>query len=443
MTEESYCLAAGVARAVITPPVGVEMAGFAGRGPSVGVHDDLFATVMVAESRGDKAAVVSCDLLYLTAAQVRLIRQEIADRTGILPENIMVACTHTHYGPSTPDPDEEDASPLAHYVRGLRFYIAGAAQRATERMQPVVMGVGRGASEIGINRRERRPDGTIVLGHNPEGVIDREVGVVRLDTPEGEPVAALVNFACHPVAQGWNTREVSADIPGQMRKVMESLTGTACLYLQGGCGNINPKEMEIAWEPARRQGTILGCDAVRVYETIRPGHAEGVDAAGQTIHLPRRAFASRAEADRKVSDLEDELADLRARGLKDEDSAVWWANHRLKRAREMRESLETGVPLPPVSAEMQAVRIGGAVFVSSPGEPFAEIGLEIKSESPWPDTFFVGYANGSIGYIPWPTAYAEGGYEVEHASKVGPEAASQVVDAGRELLEALSKKDRS
>jgi len=440
MSDTHNPLKAGVARATITPPIGVPLVGFAGRGPSTGVHDDLFATALVLEDRDIRIAIVSCDLLYLSASLVAGIRQEITGRTQIPPSHIMISCTHTHYGPATHDPEEPDCNgrpDVAHYVSCLKYHIAGAVQGAMACLQPVQAGIGHGQSDIGINRRARRPDGTIVLGHNPEGVIDRELGVLRFDTPEGQPLAALIHFACHPVAQGWNTREISADIPGQMRQVFEAMTRASCLYLQGGCGNINPKEMEIAWEPARRQGTILGCDAVKVFENTRPRAWEGIAAASMTASLPRLSFSSLAEGERKVTALREELARLRARGLGDDDSAVWWAQHRLKRAQEMYESLTNGIFLPPVPAELQAIRIGEAALVSSPGEPFAEIGLEIKARSPFSHTFFVGYTNGSIGYIPWPSAYKEGGYEVESACQLGPESASMVVEGCLELLQRL------
>ena len=72
-----------------------------------------------------------------------------------------------------------------------------------------------------------------------------------------------------------------------------------------------------------------------------------------------------------------------------------------------------------------------------PGEVFNETGTHIKEHSPFPSTFFVGYANGNVGYIPTPEAYAEGGYEVEQACRVSPEAARLISDKCLELLENL------
>ena len=61
----SPTLTAGVARATITPPVGIDMSGFAGREPSLGIHDELYATALVFEEGEERVALVTCDLLFL------------------------------------------------------------------------------------------------------------------------------------------------------------------------------------------------------------------------------------------------------------------------------------------------------------------------------------------------------------------------------------------
>ena len=58
------------------------------------------------------------------------------------------------------------------------------------------------------------------------------------------------------------------------------------------------------------------------------------------------------------------------------------------------------------------MRIGDVALVALPGEPFVELGLEIKRRSPAPHTFVVGYANDWVGYLPTQVAWEQGGYEV-------------------------------
>ena len=73
----------------------------------------------------------------------------------------------------------------------------------------------------------------------------------------------------------------------------------------------------------------------------------------------------------------------------------------------------------------------------SPGDALRLI-AEVKRRSPLPRTLFAGYANGTIGYVPTPESYPEGGYEVTHACRVGPEAAGMIADQSLELLRRIT-----
>ena len=66
-------LLAGVARATNTPPVGIPLVGFAGRGPSEAVHDDLTATALALESGDVRALILTADLLFFRIRHKRMI----------------------------------------------------------------------------------------------------------------------------------------------------------------------------------------------------------------------------------------------------------------------------------------------------------------------------------------------------------------------------------
>src|SRR3989442_61353 len=80
---------------------------------------------------------------------------------------------------------------------------------------------GSGSAPIAINRIETLPDGKIILGQNPTGPTDHEVKVVRIDGLDGRPIAAIVNYAAHPVVLGPEPLLVSADYPGVVREIVE------------------------------------------------------------------------------------------------------------------------------------------------------------------------------------------------------------------------------
>ena len=86
--------------------------------------------------------------------------------------------------------------------------------------------------------------------------------------------------------------------------------------------------------------------------------------------------------------------------------------------------------------EVNLLQIGPAMLVGTQGEPFVEIGLQIKERSPFAHTWFGGYTSGWAGYIPMPDAYPLKGYEVE-TSPFTPDAAGKLVEGTVGLLEAL------
>jgi len=78
----------------------------------------------------------------------------------------------------------------------------------------------------------------------------------------------------------------------------------------------------------------------------------------------------------------------------------------------------------------------GQALLSMPAEPFAEIGVAIKTSSPFATTLVSGYSNGMAGYLPVAEAYPEGGYEI-WVTPFAPEAANLVIAASLDLLAQL------
>lgn len=93
-------LLAGAAVVDITPPVGGFMDGYGDRTqPSQGVHDPLFARVLVLDYGDDQCAIVGCDLLGVHPQIVAEVRQGVLSLCGIPAEHIVVAAAHNHAAP--------------------------------------------------------------------------------------------------------------------------------------------------------------------------------------------------------------------------------------------------------------------------------------------------------------------------------------------------------
>jgi hypothetical protein len=89
-----------------------------------------------------------------------------------------------------------------------------------------------------------------------------------------------------------------------------------------------------------------------------------------------------------------------------------------------------------VETELHGIRLGEVALVGFAGEPFSELGVQVKARSPFPHTLFSGYTNDYLGYLPTADAYPDGGYEVD-TSPFRPGAGEQVVEGSLALLAAL------
>ena len=81
-------------------------------------------------------------------------------------------------------------------------------------LEPARLGIGIGESHANVNRRERASDGRIVLGINPAGAVDRQLGVIRLERPNGSLIALIANYAIHGTVLSGDNQMISGDVTG-------------------------------------------------------------------------------------------------------------------------------------------------------------------------------------------------------------------------------------
>ena len=80
---------------------------------------------------------------------------------------------------------------------------------------------------------------------------------------------------------------------------------------------------------------------------------------------------------------------------------------------------------------LQAFCIGDLGVAAIPFEVIAEIGLEIKTKSPFQPSFTIEQANGTYGYLPTPEQHELGGYETWYTTN------RVEVDASRKIIDKL------
>jgi hypothetical protein len=461
---------AGVGRAPITPALTVPHAGWGAQTHlfAEGVETDLWATVLVLAGDGELAAIVDVDLVAVTMSDAEAIRAEVARVLGIAPARVRVTETHNHAGPppSSWAWMKEGTAALRRYYEHLPDLAASAALTAVRGLRPARVAAGAGESRVAVNRRERAPDGRMTTGVNFDGVIDPQVFVVRIDGADGRPLAAIVGYTMHPTTMGPTNRYISADWPGHLKRTVEGITGATCLFAQGSTGNVGPGPEGFTDDPRviQRLGGAVGSEAARVYFGLRIPPARfrhervwesgaplgkwmvvpeaevepKVRVVARELRLPLRPQVSLPDAEAQTEAARKRLNDLvhrRAPAAEVEAATFVTKRAAMTLARSQAYAGRSELPI-----ELHLLQIGPAVLAGIPAEPFAEIGLAIKSRSPFPHTWFGGYVGGWSGYIPMPEEYPRGGYEVE-TSPFTPDAAGRVVEGTVAALEDLHREE--
>lgn len=415
-------LTAGVARADITPPAGVELWGYSDRsGPATGTLDPLYARTLLLDDGRNAVAIVTLDLgRTFGQAQMNIVRERARREHRV--NDVMFIASHTHSGPGI-DEDYENGA-LPDWERRALDKIAQSIGEARKRMVEARIGVGYGQTIIGHNRRLVQSDGTVkMLWRNSTGQtggpIDPTVGVIRIDDKQGDPIAILVNYACHPVVFGPDNLRYSADYPGAMAKLVESSFGRApdkgpiCFFLQGAPGDINPMMdktplHENADAEMRRIGEQLGREVARVSQTIKTETATNSEIAYLSEEVP---FKNRWRID----------------ALKEMILSAYGPSYGPKVINRYQRYMKDPI-LAPVSTLVINRQIA---LVGLPGEPFVGLQLSLKHRSPAPATFMCGYTNGYIAYFPTIRDAVVGGYGANTVTtRVEIGAGERMVDRG-------------
>ncbi len=419
-------------------------------------NDPLYVKALVLRSGDEIAVIVTVDAVAIAEiGSIRNdflanVRSQLNRELDLDPAHILINASHCH--------GKVCADVEARTVR--------AVVEAWQNMVPVSVGAGTGCEDrIMENRRlvlksGKEADVRHAYSLPPDeevasvGPVDPEIGILRLDREDGETLAVVFNFACHPILEV-PSRENTADISGFASKVIEDnlSEGTVALFLQGCGGDVNPILYKDVNNPrdAEVLGNMLGLSTLQGLKKIRSSEGGELKIVRETIELPRADLAKRIESLRaeqiqllgalKGTSLNlktfiplyvkynlsrdfpsyyshrylheemmgrDGLNKLDAENRANMDRYIEniYAMEQLTRIQinlnllKKHQARNVAAGERTIEVEMMGLRVGDFVLVTFPGELSVEIGLNIKKKSPHKFTFVAGVTNGYIYYTP-------------------------------------------
>lgn len=380
----------GVASATITPPSGIQMAGYAFRDrPAEGAWDELTMQVMVIEHDGTRVGMVTADVIWFHVEWSDEVRRAwmVADPQMA---DVWFAASHTHSGPQTAHGMHPLlGKPSAQYLVWLKQTVLRLADQAADELEDVRLFSARGWCSFGVNRR-RREDGRVVMKPEESGPRDDCVTVIGFRRVDGTWKSLWFHYTCHPTAAGGY--HFTADYPGAARRWIETaIPEVKAMFLQGCCGDIRPRLVDVRGSfyrggPAEveRLGRLLGQEVVRLLTEMET-EVPYLSIDSHEVELPLQTVAPLPV-----------LPETEASRL----FPAW--RELVRKKTESRPVLHIGrlqisdrVALYGFSAEMTV-----------------EYGLWLRKRFPRHHIIPVGYMNGCVGYL-CPARYVdEGGYEV-------------------------------
>ncbi len=424
------------------------IAGFSNQKPANGVHDDVWARVVVIDDGETRLAITSLDAIGFRHDDVVDIRNMIPAEAGI--DYAIISSTHTHesfdligiWG-ETPFKNGVNKEHLLY----VKNQTVAAIVQATENLRPARLTFSedlKGADDLLMDTRDPQVmDSGIRLMHAIDAETDSTLGV-------------LAAWANHAETLWSDNLYISSDFPHYVREyiengvyngdslVKEGLGGTV-VYINGAIGGlmttrgsqplvdpfIDTTYTEGSFDKAKAQGqrlAMLALNAMDNPDTIID-HAS-LSLQAKTITLPLKNTMFRLAA---------------TFGLLDFGMTGWFK----------------------VRSEIAAFTLGPASFLSVPGEIYPEIingGVEapdgqdydiepietpgLRELMPGKYRFVIGLSNDEIGYIipksQWdakaPYTYADKSGPYGEENSVGPETAPIIYKGLSEMLIELKNK---
>lgn len=387
-------LRAGFGRASMTPKLGAEaddpargrfkavpLAGYGAREgrPATGVRQELWVKAVAFAVAGQTSVLVGADALIVPREVADLACTRLAREHGLPRAAIYLGATHTHAGPGGWGEGLVAEAFAGPFVPGVREWFAGriveAAGAALADLSPAAAGGGSFLAPEFVRNR--------LLGDDaPEDAEFRLLSVRQADGDRG----VIGSYAAHATVLPAANMEFSGDYPGAWAEAVEQGAGGLAVFVAGGMGSHGPRAGAPGAEGVSRMGRALAAQTLATLDGLAHTNRVAFGMAGVEVTLPA---------------LQVRLSDgIRLR--------PWLAGRLL--------------PVSP-TVLVQGLRLGDAVWLSTPCDFSGELAMELASRVAGQGTgVAVTSFNGDyVGYVIPSRYYGMGGYEPRTMSFFGPQ----------------------
>lgn len=388
---------AGAASQVITPKKNVWLAGYAKRTKATaGKVQDLFAKALALEDRdGQRAVILTLDLIGITRAMRDDVARHAEQRFGLPKERLLVNASHTHCSPLVRgrpsvlyDLTVEQWADVDEFLAELPALLVQVVGNALKDLAPAQLSYTHARAGFAMNRRLPTSKG-YENNPYPEGPVDHDVPVLRVEDPKGRLRALLFGYACHNTTLQFEY--ICGDYAGYAQEYLqEDHPGVIALFMAGCGGDQNPFPRGTL-DRAKQHGRALA-NAVEAALLPKPRPVSGPlrvafeETTLQFVPLSR-----------------DELVQM---GM----SKTIYDVRRSKLL--LAEMEKNGERRTHHAYPVQILQFGNDLtLVALAGETVVDYSFRLKKEISGNPLWVAGYCNDVFGYVPSVRVQKEGGYE--------------------------------
>lgn len=372
---------------------------------SNGVHDPLLATALYFQIKGDRLVIVETDLLGLVGKDANDIRDSIAAELAMSRDRIIVAASHTHHSPDTiglwgtiiPTVSGRDEKYMDHVKKGaLEAALAAFASREKADMYYAV-------------GEEKSLHFNTYISKVKDPPIDDTLTVLKFTRNDGEIIATLTNWGCHPTTENEKNRLVSSDWVDAYRAWLSKDHEGVHMFVNGSIGAaIQPS---VPW---------------------RNRHLKNDGQGFAWAEAMGKALAQKASALLDSPDIQKaSFNTIEARSAK--------VPMRMKNPVYMlaKDIDLLAMDLPPYGApyetQITAVKMGPVRFGTTPGEMSPQLGIPIRESLGGNAQVLVGLGQDWLGYIIDKNQYYDSTFVYERLLCISPDLAENLISAYRKI----------
>lgn len=389
---------AGAAAVRITPEHSLWMAGYANRNkPSEGTALDLNAKALALEDpAGTRLVIVTCDLIGIPRNLRDRVAEDARSTFGLPTEALLLNASHTHCGPVVRtgpsimfDLAPEQQRRIEEYHAGLRHKLVVLVGQAIADLGPARLGYSHARAGFAMNRRLPTEKG-FQNSPYPDGPVDHDVPVLRVERPDGKLRAVLFGYACHNTTLSFY--QFCGDYAGFAQQgIEEAHPGTTALFMTGCGGDQNPYPrgtLALAQQHGRALANAVDAALLPKSRPVRGPLRWALDEVTLEFAMPSSREALMALAESK-----DKGEQRRARYFLD--------------TLDKKGAIDLSYDYP-----IQVIRFGqDLLLVALAGETVIDYALRLKRELTGAPLWVAGYSNDVFGYVPSVRVLKEGGYE--------------------------------